>query len=102
MRPARRRMARRIRSRRIARGGAFAGRDGLDCGDRTGCHRVSPSVCEALTLERPSCYYEVGLAQALNRRVQAFAERGTQNHQAHDRDRAILYGSLEDLAELLR
>lgn len=58
-------------------------------------------VLADLTLERPSCYYEVGLAQALNRRVVLVAERGTQVHQAHDRDKVIFYDSLDDLSAKL-
>lgn len=58
-------------------------------------------VVADLTLERPSCYYEVGLAQALNRRVVLVAERGTPIHQAHDRDKVIFYDSLDDLSAKL-
>jgi hypothetical protein len=58
-------------------------------------------VVADLTLERPSCYYEVGLAQALGRRVQLFAERGTPIHQAHHRDRTIFYDSFEELGARL-
>ncbi|MDQ7907287.1 hypothetical protein RB614_22485 [Phytohabitans sp. ZYX-F-186] len=58
-------------------------------------------VLADLTLERPSCYYEVGLAQALNRRVVLVAERGTPIHQAHDRDKVIFYDSLDDLSAKL-
>lgn len=58
-------------------------------------------VLADLTLERPSCYYEVGLAQALNRRVVLVAERGTPIHQAHDRDKVIFYDSLDDLSARL-
>ena len=58
-------------------------------------------VVADLTLERPSCYYEVGLAQALNRQVVLVAERGTPIHQAHDRDKVIFYDSLDDLSAKL-
>lgn len=58
-------------------------------------------VVADLTLERPSCYYEVGLAQALSRRVVLIAERGTPIHQAHDRDKVIFYDSLDDLSTKL-
>jgi hypothetical protein len=58
-------------------------------------------VVADVTLERPSCYYEIGLAQALNRRVQLFAERGTPVHQAHQRDRAIFYDSFDELGARL-
>jgi hypothetical protein len=58
-------------------------------------------VLADLTLERPSCYYEVGLAQALHRRVVLIAERGTPIHQAHDRDKVIFYDSLDDLSARL-
>jgi hypothetical protein len=59
-------------------------------------------VLADLTLERPSCYYEVGLAQALGRQVQLLAEAGTPIHQAHGRENTIFYGNLEELAAELR
>jgi hypothetical protein len=59
-------------------------------------------VLADLTLERPSCYYEVGLAQALGRRVQLMAEAGTPIHQAHGREDTIFYANLEALSAGLR
>jgi hypothetical protein len=59
-------------------------------------------VLADLTLERPSCYYEVGLAEALGRPVQLLAEAGTPIHQAHGREQTIFYASPEELAAGLR
>jgi hypothetical protein len=59
-------------------------------------------VLADLTLERPSCYYEVGLAQALGRSVQLVAEAGTPIHQAYGREDTIFYPSLDALAAELR
>jgi hypothetical protein len=59
-------------------------------------------VLADLTLERPSCYYELGLAQALGRRVQLIAEEGTPIHQAHGRESTIFYDSFDGLTAELR
>jgi hypothetical protein len=59
-------------------------------------------VLADLTLERPSCYYEVGLAQALGRRVQLIAESGTPIHQADGRENTIFYDSFARLTAELR
>lgn len=56
------------------------------------------AVIVDLTMERPSCYYELGLAQALNSQVFVFAERGTRLHQLFGRERVCFYESIEGLA----
>jgi hypothetical protein len=42
-------------------------------------------VVADLSLERPSCYYELGLAQALHKRTVLIAREGTAIHQAYGR-----------------
>lgn len=39
-------------------------------------------VIADLSLERPSCYYELGLAQALGKRTILIAQKGSRLHQA--------------------
>lgn len=47
--------------------------------------RDSDFVLADLSLERPSCYFELGLAQALSKDVYLIAEQDTNIHQAHGR-----------------
>ena len=54
-------------------------------------------VLADLTLERPSCYYELGLAEALGLRVRLMAECGTAIHQTAERNKVQYY---RDLCEL--
>jgi nucleoside 2-deoxyribosyltransferase len=51
-------------------------------------------VVADLSLERPSCYFEVGLAQAKSKRVALIAAEGTILHQAAGTDSTIRYGDL--------
>lgn len=58
--------------------------------------RRSDLVIADLSLERPSCYFETGLAQALGKRTRLIAAAGTDVHQVFGRDRVRFYeGSLE-------
>lgn len=56
------------------------------------------SACDCvvadLSLERPSCYFEVGLAQASGKRVALIASDGTTLHQAAGAARTITYGDM--------
>jgi hypothetical protein len=54
-------------------------------------------VLADLTLQRPSCYYEPGLAEALGLRVRLVAESGTPIHQSASRDEVQFYRNLSDL-----
>lgn len=56
--------------------------------------RASQLVVADLSFERPSCYFEVGLAQAIGTPVVLIAEKGTVFHQAGGTDRVITYGDL--------
>lgn len=54
-------------------------------------------VLADLSRERPSCYFELGFAEALERPVQLFAEAGTPIHQSAYRKTVSFYGDLMDL-----
>ena len=58
-------------------------------------------VLADLSFERPSCYYEVGLAEALKGPVYLIAEEGTPIHQTAARDQVRFYSDLNDLRKLL-
>lgn len=63
--------------------------------------KASAAVLADLTNERPSCYYEVGLAQAVNPRVLIVAQQGTPLHQIAGREEVLFYDSIDALPELL-
>lgn len=56
--------------------------------------RTSQLVIADLSLERPSCYFEVGLAQAIGLPVVLIAAAGTVIHQAGDTDGVVTYTDL--------
>jgi nucleoside 2-deoxyribosyltransferase len=58
-------------------------------------------VVADLSLERPSCYYELGVAQAVGAPVLLLAAVGTMVHQVADRNNVHLYSDLEELSSLL-
>jgi nucleoside 2-deoxyribosyltransferase len=62
--------------------------------------RTSTVVLADLTGERPSCYYELGLAEALGRPVALLAAKGSDIHQTYFRARARFYDGLSDLEAL--
>ena len=51
-------------------------------------------VIADLSLERPSCYYELGLAEALRKRVHLIAQAGTDIHQTAARDNVLFFDDL--------
>ncbi len=53
-------------------------------------------VLADLSLERPSCYFELGLAQAIGKTTFIIAEQDTDIHQANDRNLTRFYTDLED------
>ncbi|MGW0599610.1 hypothetical protein ACWD11_20975 [Streptomyces sp. NPDC002776] len=63
--------------------------------------RKSVMVIADLTFERPSCYYELGLAQALGARVSLIAKSGTPIHQAFGRNSVREYQNLEHYTAIL-
>lgn len=54
-----------------------------------------------LSLERPSCYFEVGFAQSKNKSVHLIAKLGTEIHQVRSRKNVQFYESLSDYEKLL-
>ena len=50
-----------------------------------------------LSLERPSCYYELGIVHGMGAPVAVVAEVGTMIHQTADRWRLSYYDSMADL-----
>ncbi|SRR6266566_2893412 len=55
-----------------------------------------------LSLERPSCYYELGVVQTLGRPIEIIAEVGTRIHQLENRDIVQFYRGLEHYEALLK
>lgn len=64
--------------------------------------RESDYIIADLSNERPSCYYELGLAQALHKPVFVFASVGTTIHQLADRKSVAYYDGLAALRDLLK
>lgn len=54
-----------------------------------------------LSLERPSCYYELGIVESLGIKTFIFAQKGTDIHQTTYRSRVIFYNDLEDFEKLM-
>jgi hypothetical protein len=61
----------------------------------------SEFVLADLSLERPSCYFELGLAQAVDKDVYLIAEAGTDIHQAHGRNLTRFYSDFEDYKRIV-
>ncbi len=55
-----------------------------------------------LSLERPSCYYELGLAEALKRPVYLIAKAGTDIHQTANRDKAFFFEDFAEFEDIVR
>jgi len=54
-----------------------------------------------LSHERPSCYYELGLAEALGKKVVPIAERGTPIHQFSARSLMRFYDKISDVEKTI-
>jgi hypothetical protein len=54
-----------------------------------------------LSLERPSCYYELGVALGVGLPTVVVAAAGTSIHQTADRGSVAFYDSLDGLAKIL-
>jgi nucleoside 2-deoxyribosyltransferase len=54
----------------------------------------STLVLADLSMERPSCYFELGMAQALSKDVYLIAQQDTDIHQAHGRSLTHFYKDL--------
>ncbi|GHE67083.1 TIR domain-containing protein [Streptomyces griseoaurantiacus] len=59
-------------------------------------------VIADLSLERPSCYYELGLAQALGVKVVLIAKSGTDIHQAFGRNSVAEFRDLHEYPNVVR
>ena len=55
------------------------------------------SVLADLSHERPSCYYELGVAQAIGKPICLIAQAGTAIHQCANRHSVRFYNDLSDL-----
>ena len=58
-------------------------------------------VLADLSFERPSCYYELGLAEALGKQVYLIAKQGTDIHQTAARQEVIFYTDLYDFEKIV-
>jgi hypothetical protein len=58
-------------------------------------------VIADLTLERPSCYYELGLVEGARKRVHIFAKTGTPIHQCGGRTAVLFYNDIADLVDII-
>lgn len=58
-------------------------------------------VLADLSLERPSCYFELGFAKAMGVRVHMIAMKGTEIHQVGDEPEVRFYGDIKEYGLLL-
>lgn len=63
--------------------------------------RDSEFVLADLSMERPSCYFELGLAQAIYKDVYLIAKHGTDIHQAHGRNLIRFYTDLQSYEKVI-
>jgi len=67
-----------------------------------GALRDADFVIADLSFERPSCYFEVGFAQALGKRVALIAKGGTAIHQLIGREAVLFYNTISDYEGAIR
>lgn len=58
-------------------------------------------VLADLSMERPSCYFELGLAQSINKNVYLIATQGTDIHQASGRNSILFYSELQNYEQVI-
>ena len=63
--------------------------------------RSANAVLADLTGERPSCYFELGFAEALGKPARLFAQAGTRIHQSGHRHTIVFYRGIDELASLV-
>jgi nucleoside 2-deoxyribosyltransferase len=63
--------------------------------------RDADFVLADLSMERPSCYFELGLAQALGKDVYLIAQENTDIHQAHGRSLTHFYKGLSGYEQVV-
>jgi hypothetical protein len=59
-------------------------------------------VLADLSFERPSCYFELGCVEALNKTVAVIASAGTPIHQTSHRDSVIFFSGLAEYRRVVR
>ena len=64
--------------------------------------KQSTFVLADLSFERPSCYYELGLVEAVGKCAYLIAEQGTLIHQTAARDTVLFFSDLLDLERKLQ
>jgi hypothetical protein len=62
----------------------------------------SAFVLADLSLERPSCYYELGLAETLRKTTFLIAKNGTNIHQSAGRENVKFYNDKNDFKKLIK
>lgn len=70
--------------------------------DTIGHFRQSDFVFVDLSDERPSCYFELGIAESVGAKVIAVAKNGTPIHQTSHRDAVAFFDSLKAFEATLR
>lgn len=58
--------------------------------------KAAQFVLADVSLERPSCYFELGIAEALKARVALIASTGTAIHQVGNSQRCLFYSDLTE------
>lgn len=58
-------------------------------------------VLADLSLERPSCYYELGIVESIRIPVYLIAKNGTDIHQTAKRDQVLFFRNFEELEKVL-
>ena len=74
---------------------------GFDIDSTLSTLRNSEFVLADLSLERPSCYFELGLAQAMGKAVYLIAREGTDIHQAHGRNLTRFYSDFSSYEQVV-
>jgi len=64
--------------------------------------KLAEFIIADLTFERPNCYYEIGYAHALNKKVILTAKKGTKIHFDISTFRVIEYESMVELERMLK
>jgi hypothetical protein len=64
--------------------------------------KESKFVIADLSLERPSCYYELGIAEALNKEIHIIAISGTEIHQTSYRRHVVFYKNIDEYEEVIQ
>jgi len=64
--------------------------------------KLAEFIIADLTFERPNCYYEIGYAHALNKKVILTAKKGTKIHFDISTFPAVLYSSMSELERRLK